>query len=107
MDYVAKFHAVRDKDKKDFVLTVKVPAALCPCSKNISKYGAHNQRGEVTVRWDSKYSMDQEDLIHVHIKFGKLRTLLAFKRADEKFVTRLHMRTRFCRGPCQECCDEA
>jgi GTP cyclohydrolase I len=45
MDYVARFDAsARDKEI-DFVLTVKANVTtLCPCSKAIAKYGAHNQR---------------------------------------------------------------
>ena len=50
MDYIARFDASACGAEIDFVLTVKVNVTtLCPCSKAIAKYGAHNQRGEVTV----------------------------------------------------------
>jgi GTP cyclohydrolase IB len=50
MDYVARFDAAASGKEIDFVLTVKANVTtLCPCSKAIAKYGAHNQRGEVTV----------------------------------------------------------
>ena len=50
MDYVARFDAAACGGDIDFVLTVKANVTtLCPCSKAIAKYGAHNQRGEVTV----------------------------------------------------------
>src|SRR5271165_7056294 len=50
MDYTARFNAAACGAESDFVLTVKVNVTtLCPCSKAIAKYGAHNQRGEVTV----------------------------------------------------------
>ncbi|MDB6058515.1 MAG: folE2, partial [Verrucomicrobiales bacterium] len=46
MDYTARFDATACGKDIDFVLTVKVGVTtLCPCSKAISKYGAHNQRG--------------------------------------------------------------
>ena len=46
MDYVARFDAAACGDDIDFVLTVKAHVTtLCPCSKAIAKYGAHNQRG--------------------------------------------------------------
>ena len=50
MDYIARFDAAACGAEIDFVLTVKANVTtLCPCSKAIAKYGAHNQRGEVTV----------------------------------------------------------
>ena len=50
MDYLARFDAAACGDEIDFVLTVKVPVTtLCPCSKAIARYSAHNQRGLVTV----------------------------------------------------------
>src|SRR5580765_6603162 len=50
MDYTARFDATACGKEIDFVLTVKAQVTtLCPCSKAIAKYGAHNQRGEVTV----------------------------------------------------------
>ena len=50
MDYMARFDAAAMDGQMDFVLTVKAHVTtLCPCSKAIAKYGAHNQRGLVTV----------------------------------------------------------
>jgi GTP cyclohydrolase I len=69
MDYVARFDAAAIGKDIDFVLTVKANVTtLCPCSKAISTYGAHNQRGQVTVQIRSE-----------------LYALL--KREDEKHVT--------------------
>lgn len=88
MDYVAKFHAVRNNDKKDFVLTVKVPVTtLCPCSKNISEYGAHNQRGEVTVSVRFNDTVWIEDLIEVVESSASSELYSLLKRQDEKAVT--------------------
>ena len=49
MDYSVKFTATAAHEDRDFVVTVIVPVTtLCPCSKAISRYGAHNQRSQVT-----------------------------------------------------------
>jgi GTP cyclohydrolase I len=64
MDYVARFDAAACGNEIDFVLTVKANVTtLCPCSKAIAKYGAHNQRGEVTVALRSKKVVWIEDVV--------------------------------------------
>lgn len=88
LDYVVKFHAVRNKRKKDFIMTVQVPVTtLCPCSKNISKYGAHNQRGEVTVSVRFRNTIWIEDLISLVESSASSELYSLLKREDEKFVT--------------------
>lgn len=88
LDYVAKFHAMKSKKKSDFVLTVKVPVTtLCPCSKNISKYGAHNQRGEVTVSVRFNDTVWIEDLIEIAESSASSELYSLLKREDEKHVT--------------------
>jgi GTP cyclohydrolase IB len=88
MDYVARFDAsARGKDL-DFVLTVKANVTtLCPCSKAIAKYGAHNQRGEVTVRIRSQEIVWIEDLIGVIESSASSELYSLLKRQDEKAVT--------------------
>lgn len=88
IDYRVKFHAVKEGNKKDFIMTVVVPVTtLCPCSKNISKYGAHNQRGEVTVsvRFDNLVWI--EDIISAVESSASSELYSLLKREDEKFVT--------------------
>ncbi|CAN5606660.1 GTP cyclohydrolase FolE2 [soil metagenome] len=88
LDYKVKFHAVRYEDKKDFVLTVMVPVTtLCPCSKNIAKYGAHNQRGEVTVSVRFSNTIWIEDIIDIVESSASCDLYSLLKREDEKFVT--------------------
>ncbi|MFZ1322035.1 MAG: GTP cyclohydrolase FolE2 [Ignavibacteria bacterium] len=88
IDYMVKFHAVRSGKKKDFVLTVKVPVTtLCPCSKNISRYGAHNQRGEVTVSVRFRNTIWIEDLITIVESSASSELYSLLKREDERFVT--------------------
>lgn len=88
IDYRVKFHAIMDKDKKDFMMTVIVPVTtLCPCSKNLSDYGAHNQRGEVTVALRFTDMVWIEDVINIIEKSASSELYTLLKREDEKFVT--------------------
>ena len=72
-------------------LAIDVPVTtLCPCSKSISEYGAHNQRGlvRVMVRFVSDESfMDFEEIIHRIEKTSSCEVFALLKREDEKFVT--------------------
>lgn len=73
-----------------FTLGVKVPVTtLCPCSKEISKCGAHNQRAVVSVKvsYDENSHIWIEDLIKMIEKCGSCEIYPLLKRADEKFVT--------------------
>jgi len=88
MDYTARFDAAACGQEIDFVLTVKVPVTtLCPCSKAISRYGAHNQRGLVTVQVRSRKTVWIEDLIAVVEKSASSELYSLLKRQDEKAVT--------------------
>ena len=69
-------------------LIVKVPVLLlCPCSKAISKYNAHNQRAIVTVDTDLIDKFWIEDLIRLVEKEGSCELYPVLKRPDEKYVT--------------------
>lgn len=88
IDYRIKFHAVMNKNKKDVIMTVVVPVkTLCPCSKNISKYGAHNQRGEVTVAVRFNDLVWFEDIISIIEQSASCELFTLLKRDDEKYVT--------------------
>ena len=89
MDYNCKFIASDVEDDYRFILAVKVPiTTLCPCSKEISKKGAHNQRSIVTVQvqWEGELVWIEEiiDLVESSAS-SPIFSLL--KREDEKFVT--------------------
>ena len=72
----------------DFVLTVKAQVTtLCPCSKAIAKYGAHNQRGEVTVAVRSRKVVWIEDVIEAVEGSASSELYALLKRQDEKAVT--------------------
>ena len=88
MDYTARFDATAIGKEIDFVLTVKANVTtLCPCSKAISQYGAHNQRGEVTVQVRFKKPIWIEDLIAIMESSASSELYALLKREDEKAVT--------------------
>ena len=88
MDYTVSFDASADGDDLDFVLKVVVPVTtLCPCSKAISRYGAHNQRGEVTVAVRFNDIVWIEDLIEQVESSASSELYALLKRPDEKAVT--------------------
>ena len=69
-------------------LKVVVPVtSLCPCSKEISAYGAHNQRSHVTITVRSQEAIAIEDLIRVAEDNASAELYGLLKRPDEKFVT--------------------
>lgn len=95
MCYDCFFEGVLDNYNEDdeeykFYLGAKVPVTtLCPCSKEISKYGAHNQRALVSVK--ITYPEDEhiwlEDLIQNIEKCASSELYPILKREDEKYVT--------------------
>jgi len=71
-----------------FVLTVKAHVTtLCPCSKAIAKYGAHNQRGLVTVALRFTKPVWIEDVVAMIESSASSELYALLKRQDEKFVT--------------------
>ncbi len=88
MDYTVRFSATIDGDTSDFVLTVIVPVTtLCPCSKAISQFGAHNQRGQVTYSVRFHQPIWIEDLIQLVEGCASSELYSLLKRPDEKVVT--------------------
>ncbi len=88
MDYTARFDATARGKEIDFVLGVQVAVTtLCPCSKAISKHGAHNQRGIVTVQIRSRKAIWIEDLIAIVERSASSELFSLLKRQDEKAVT--------------------
>ena len=88
MDYTARFDATACHQEIDFVLTVKaLVTTLCPCSKAIAAYGAHNQRGEVTVQIRFRKAVWIEDLIGIIESSASSELYALLKRQDEKAVT--------------------
>ncbi|MEM9826042.1 MAG: GTP cyclohydrolase FolE2 [Planctomycetota bacterium] len=81
---------LRSGSVDDFVMTLKIPAtSLCPCSKEISDYGAHNQRCEMTVkvRVADGVNFWIEELFAIIERCASTQVFSVLKRPDEKWVT--------------------
>lgn len=88
MDYNVHIAAEMHSEEKHISLTVYVPVtSLCPCSKEISQYGAHNQRSQVTVTVFDAKEIWIEDLIELVERLSSCDLYGILKRADEKYVT--------------------
>lgn len=87
MGYACAFHATQGA-AEDFVIEVHVPVTtLCPCSKEISARGAHNQRGLVTARVRFEGMIWLEELIDMIESCASCDLYPLLKRPDEKWVT--------------------
>lgn len=89
MDYTCSITGSSDKTHNtDIVLKVAVPVtSVCPCSKEISKYGAHNQRGEVLVSTRFRKFIWIEDIVNMVERQASCEIFSVLKREDEKYVT--------------------
>lgn len=90
MEYRCQYIGNLIGDDEDFIVGIHVPiTTLCPCSKEMSQKGAHNQRGQVIakVKFDKFFWI--EDLIRLIEKSASSEVYALLKREDEKFVTDL------------------
>ncbi len=88
MDYEVTFVGEIRHNRPSMTLKVVVPVtSLCPCSKKISKYGAHNQRSHVTVTVRTRGFIWIEDVIDLVEKEASCELYGLLKRPDEKYVT--------------------
>jgi GTP cyclohydrolase IB len=88
MDYKASLIGELHDGKPELWLKVVVAAtSLCPCSKSISKYGAHNQRSHITIKARVEGHMWLEELIDIAESEASCEVYGILKRADEKYVT--------------------
>ena len=75
-------------DELDFEMTVRTPVTtLCPCSKEISDYSAHNQRAIVSITVRTNQYIWIEDLYQIAEEAASCPVYSLLKRPDEKFVT--------------------
>jgi Uncharacterized conserved protein len=90
VSYQCRFTGEWDKtwDKPAFLIEIEVPVTtVCPCSKAISKYGAHGQRTYIKMHIKlSKFSWIEE-FVHIAEQAGSAPIYAVLKRPDEKFVT--------------------
>ena len=95
MDYECSFRGEVNGNAEDFVLGVQVPiGSLCPCSKEISDYGAHNQRGQVQIQVRSGHNDKGlphiiwiEELVEIAESAASSPVYPLLKRSDERQVT--------------------
>lgn len=95
MSYDCRYMAEVDADGDDFLVGVRVPiTTLCPCSKAISDYGAHNQRGYVDIDVRAARAAAGlpkmvwiEELIEAGEKSGSAPVFPLLKREDERALT--------------------
>ncbi len=89
MDYTCRMIGSSNPDGKvDLISEVIVPiSSVCPCSKEISEVGAHNQRGEVRLSIRFKKFIWIEDMIKLVESCASCEVYSVLKRVDEKCVT--------------------
>lgn len=88
MDYQVTLACDINQGQTRHRLSVLVPVtSLCPCSKEISQYGAHNQRSHVTVSLESDGAVAVEEIIDLVENQASCQLYGLLKRPDEKFVT--------------------
>ena len=88
MDYQLTLEGSATEAGQDIYLTAVVPVtSLCPCSKKIADYGAHNQRSHVTARVQLKEDVDIAQFISAIEQQASCELYGLLKRPDEKYVT--------------------
>ncbi|MEY2340796.1 GTP cyclohydrolase FolE2 [Acidithiobacillus sp. IBUN Pt1247-S3] len=88
LDYEVEWNGEISGKELRSQLVVHVPVtSLCPCSKSISEYGAHNQRSHVTVQVEARSTLWIEDLIDLVEGEASSQLYGVLKRPDEKYVT--------------------
>jgi GTP cyclohydrolase IB len=88
MDYDVTFTGEIDHGRYAFSMKVVVPVtSLCPCSKRISEYGAHNQRSHVTITARTNAHIWIEELVRMAEDEASCELYGLLKRPDEKHVT--------------------
>jgi GTP cyclohydrolase I len=89
MEYRCRFcGSSNEEGADDFSVGIDVPVTtVCPCSKEISEQGAHNQRGTVTVKVRFKKFIWLEDIIQLVEQSSSCDIYSILKRPDEKYVT--------------------
>jgi GTP cyclohydrolase I len=88
LDYDVTFIGEIHDNTPEMIIKVVVPVtSLCPCSKKISDYGAHNQRSHVTIAVRTCEFVWVEDLIEIVEQEASCELYGLLKRPDEKYVT--------------------
>jgi len=87
MEYTCRF-ASQEVNPESMIVSVWVPGTtLCPCSREISEFGAHNQRAEINLNVRCSGFIWIEDLIDMAESGSSCQVYSLLKRPDEKYVT--------------------
>ncbi|MCX7185550.1 MAG: GTP cyclohydrolase FolE2 [Nitrosospira sp.] len=88
LDYEVTFIGEIKKGHYEFTMKVVVPVtSLCPCSKKISDYGAHNQRSHISISVRTNSFVWIEDMVRIAEDHASCELYGLLKRPDEKYVT--------------------
>ena len=88
MNYEVGFTAERKGGQTRVIQEIQAPVtSLCPCSKEISQYGAHNQRSHITIAAELDGNLSLEEQIRIAESGASCELWSRLKRSDEKFVT--------------------
>lgn len=88
LDYEVTLQAISTPGNTEYWVTALVPVtSLCPCSKKISEYGAHNQRSHITIKALAGPGLTIEELIRTAEESASCELWGLLKRPDEKYVT--------------------
>jgi GTP cyclohydrolase I len=88
LDYQGRWVAESRAGHTAIWCEVAVPVkSLCPCSKEISDYGAHNQRSTVTIRAEMKAAVEWHELVRFAEENASSEVWALLKRPDEKWIT--------------------
>lgn len=91
------YEAEKGEDEVQFIMDVAVPVTtLCPCSKEISEFGAHNQRAIIHIKVKTLKLIWIEELVQIAEDSASSPVFSLLKRKDEKYVTeQAYLKPRF------------
>ena len=88
LDYEVTWRGCVQDGRYRLTVHALVPVtSLCPCSKEISQYGAHNQRSHIGIEVQLASDMGLDEIIAIAERSASCEVYGLLKRADEKFVT--------------------
>ena len=88
LDYEVRLAGEVKQGRHVITVSVAVPVtSLCPCSKEVSAYGAHNQRSTITIGVRPNAPVFVQELLRVAEEEASCELYGLLKRADEKYVT--------------------
>ena len=107
LPYEIWFNMIKTQNTRVFRMSVEtIATSSCPCSKEISKYSAHNQKSRIKITCEAKSEAMVwiEDLIKIAEDSSSCEIFSVLKRPDEKFVTeKMFEESKFVEDIAREC----